>query len=133
MHTAHSARPGQDRAREEAIRKHENTRALNIAVLGSMPFHELMKSGTAVFPAPPPLSSLTPVSVARLLPGTTHRGRVLRGTIIALPIHSGCPQTLVEDEDGDAVMVSPPLTSFRASLYLLHYPPNVFSDGFNIQ
>ena len=144
------------RTREDAIRKFGESRAIYCGMHAPRPSSERTYGFTVTndigaenakpassFPVPPQLSSLTSISVARLVPGTTHRGRVLRGTIIALPIYSGSAQTtLVEDEAGDVVTVSPPPSPSAplfcvpvvcAPLYLLQEPPrNVFSNGFNI-
>ena len=59
----------------------------------------------ADFPTPPPLTALTPIAVASLTPGTTHRGRILRGTLAADAYAFNAVQTLLEDEHGGIVKV----------------------------
>ena len=45
------------------------------------------------------------VLVADLLVNTTHKGRILRGTLVEKPCLMHSVQCLLEDESGDIVMV----------------------------
>ncbi|KXZ49256.1 hypothetical protein GPECTOR_22g849 [Gonium pectorale] len=60
----------------------------------------------ADFPTPTPLERCTPIGIAELRPGVTHRGRVLRGKLIVLPVVMTGMMSLLEDEHGDVVMVA---------------------------
>lgn len=55
---------------------------------------------------PRPFGQLSPIAVRDLQPGTTHRGRVLRGKLIVEPILMTSIATLLEDEQGGVVRVS---------------------------
>lgn len=55
--------------------------------------------------ATPFRSDWLPISVSELTPGTTHRGRVLRGRVIEVPMVMRAIMTVIEDERGDVTLV----------------------------
>ncbi len=57
------------------------------------------------FPSPPPMERCTAITVSELQPGMTHRGRVLRGRLITKPLLMTALTSIMEDENGDIVMV----------------------------
>ena len=62
------------------------------------------------FPVPPAIENLSPIRVADLALGTTHRGRVLRGRLIT-PLHkpyfaSQSAMTVLEDDLGAVVKLA---------------------------
>ncbi|EFJ53047.1 hypothetical protein VOLCADRAFT_85918 [Volvox carteri f. nagariensis] len=60
----------------------------------------------ADFPEPQPLERCTPILISELQLGMTHRGRVLRGRLLVKPVLMTALSTVLEDENGDTVMVS---------------------------
>jgi hypothetical protein len=52
------------------------------------------------------LDVVTPVHARTLSIGTTHTGRVLRGTLVVDPMQATSLQSVLEDELGDVVKVS---------------------------
>lgn len=53
-----------------------------------------------------PLASLTPISVAELQLGTTHKGRILRGTLVAPAAVMKGAMTVLEDAHGRLVLLA---------------------------
>ena len=72
---------------------------------GSKPAVAMQHHAPAAAAAASLLASCTPISVAELHAGTTHRGRVLRGRVMTSPLAMNSVMTLLEDERGDLVKV----------------------------
>ena len=102
-------RYGQSRSREELLADYEKKR------------QELSPSGNLVYPGfthqhdvkpadefsrPPSMDHCTPIHVLSLKHQNTHRGRLLRGTLVVQPAVFRGVQSLLEDELGNLVMVS---------------------------
>ncbi|GLC48877.1 Mitochondrial import receptor subunit TOM70 [Pleodorina starrii] len=101
-----------DAARKRIISSHNESLRTVTEMYGTTDMSVLHKSisgdvkSAADFPAPPPMESCTPISVSELRVGVTHRGRVLRGKLIARPVLMTGLSTLLEDENGDVVRLA---------------------------
>jgi hypothetical protein len=102
---------GRQRRRQQLIAQHESSRSRmqdfvrnGMMVTGSTnnaivkPIHNRVDASV--------IHTYTPAYISDLHVGTTHTGRVLRGTSIVTPNFMGSVSTLLEDENGDVVNVS---------------------------
>lgn len=102
---------GRQRSRQQLIAQHESSRGRmkefirsGMMVMGRTnnanvkPAHSRVDASV--------IHTYTPVYISDLHVGTTHTGRVLRGTTIVTPNFMGSVSTLLEDENGDVVNVS---------------------------
>lgn len=74
---------------------------------------------------PRPFGQLSPIDVRGLRPGTTHRGRVLRGKLIVDPFIMTSICTLLEDEKGDVVRVRMPPAQLYTLVHMKSTPRTV--------
>eukprot|EP00798_Chlamydomonas_sp_ICE-L_P029347 gene29347-12432_t len=103
-----SADLGRRRSNSELIREHEKAVDSGIQDLGQDIVTNITSWGDRKtaddFPCVPPIADLLPIRVATLEPNTTHRQRVLRGTIaVKKPTVAAAAGTLLQDEDGNLV------------------------------
>ena len=99
---------GRPRTNEEILKNHERKlqQMRNTSRQKAVMSFSLPTSQTKPTMEPQPPGNLLPIHVKSLHSGTTHRGRVLRGELVVLPIPMTSIQTVLQDEMLDVIPVS---------------------------
>ncbi len=102
---------GRQRSKQQLIEKHEQSRKyikrqIREGMVSIANTHSAYAKPFASRVDASVMHRYTPVHIEDLHVGTTHKGRVLRGTTIVEPMVMNAVSTVLEDENGDAVYVS---------------------------
>ena len=106
---------GQQRSNEQMLQQHEAAlkKCQQMCSMAGATHYNVSTSNVDVKPVafgsssgPPDPSRCTVVPAKALQASTTHRGQMLRGTLVVQPVVYTSVQTILQDENGDLVTVS---------------------------